>query len=394
MAFCGLSKTNKKEIYMKVLLVIDSFFTGGAEFSTLSYFSYLKNKGIEIEICKLKKMNPEYNPSDLDLDDTIIHTLSNSSFRNNRNELKKIIKNFKPDIIHSVLFKSNILVRSISVFTSSFIHIESLVNLTYHVNRLNEPGITKLKLGFYQLLDFITLLKGTQHFHANGHTVAQHYHEKLLIPKSKITVIHRGRKPNTFIFDTTLKSSLNINQNKFVLINIGRQEFQKGQDVLIDAIALLDEQIKSKIHVLIVGREGKSTSELVQRIAEYKLNDNITFLGHRSDVSELLKIADLFVFPSRFEGLPGVLIEAEAASLPIICTKLPMMLEVIEENKNALTFELDNSNELASCISKIFLNSSLRNEFGIRSAEIFKEKFEIETIHAKMLHLYSKLVKG
>jgi len=46
---------------------------------------------------------------------------------------------------------------------------------------------------------------------------------------------------------------------------------------LIDAIALLDEQIKSKIHVLIVGREGKATSELVQRIAEYKLNDSSLF---------------------------------------------------------------------------------------------------------------------
>ncbi len=378
---------------MKVLLVIDSFFTGGAEFSTLSFFSFLKNKGIEIEICKIKKMNPEYHPSEFNIDESIIHTLSNSSFRENRNGLKKIIEDFKPDIIHSVLFKSNILVRSISIFSRSFVHVESLVNLTYHENRLKEPGITKLKLGLYQLLDFITLLRGTQHFHANGYTVAQHYHEKLLIPKSKLTVIHRGRKPNLLCFDTALKASLNISPNKFVLINIGRQEYQKAQDVLIDAIAMLDEEIKNKIHLLIVGREGKATSELVQQIIDKKLNNCISFLGHRTDVPELMKIADLFVFPSRFEGLPGVLIEAEAASLPIVCSDLPMMLEVIEKNKNALTFELDNSNELASCITEMFLNPSLREEYGNKSAEIFKEKFEIENIHIKMLHLYSKLLK-
>lgn len=378
---------------MKVLLVIDSFFTGGAEFSTLSFFSFLKNNGIEIKICKIKKMNPEYNPSEFNIEESVIHTLSNTSFRENRKELKKIIDNFNPDIIHSVLFKSNILVRSISIFSRSFVHVESLVNLTYHENRLKEPGITKLKLGLYQVLDFITLIRGTQHFHANGHTVAQHYHEKLLIPKSKLTVIHRGRKPNLICFDNALKASLNISLDKFVLINIGRQEFQKGQDVLIDAIALLDEEIKSKIHVLIVGREGKATTDLNQQILDTKLNNTITFLGHRTDISELLKISDLFIFPSRFEGLPGVLIEAEAASLPIVCSKLPMMLEVVEENKNALTFELDNSNELASCISKMFLNPTLREEFGNNSAKIFKEKFEIETIHSKMLQMYSKLLK-
>ncbi len=378
---------------MKVLLVIDSFFTGGAEFSTLSFFSFLKNKGIEIEICKIKKMNPEYNPSEFNIDESIIHTLSNSSFRENRNGLKKIIEDFKPEIIHSVLFKSNILVRSISIFSRSFVHVESLVNLTYHENRLKEPGITKFKLGFYQFLDFITQIRGTHHFHANGHTVAQHYHQKLLIPKSKLTVIHRGRKPNSLSFDDALKSNLNISPDKFVLINIGRQEYQKGQDVLIDAIDLLDDEIKCKIHLLIVGREGKATSKLTQRVQDKKLNKCITFLGHRTDVSELLKIADLFVFPSRFEGLPGVLIEAEAASLPIVCSNLPMMLEVVEINKNALTFDLDNPSELASCISKMILNPSLRKDYGNRSAELFKEKFEIEIIHSKMLQLFSKLIK-
>ena len=133
---------------MRILLVIDSFFTGGAEFSTLELFNYLKDKGEEILICKTKEMHPEYNPEAFGLQTSLIRTLPQAGFKAKRKALQTIIADFKPDIVHSVLFNSNLLVRSIRVFDSSFVHIESLVNHTYSSNRLNEPGFTKYKLEF------------------------------------------------------------------------------------------------------------------------------------------------------------------------------------------------------------------------------------------------------
>lgn len=132
---------------------------------------------------------------------------------------------------------------------------------------------------------------------------------------------------------------------------------------------------------------------LLEKIKEKNLNSNITFLGHRDDIPSLLQMSDVFVFPSRFEGLPGVLIEAESFGLPIICTHLPMMLEVVEENVNAVTFEIDNSMQLADRITKMVEDASLRERFSIKSKTIFDEKFKIEFVHQKMLDLFKNLVR-
>ena len=378
---------------MRILLVIDSFFTGGAEFSTLELFSYLKDKGEEILICKTKEMHPEYNPEAFGLEANLIRTLPQAGFKAKRKALQNIITDFKPDIIHSVLFNSNLLVRSIRVFDSSFVHIESLVNHTYSSNRLNEPGVTKYKLEFYRWLDRITSYFGTDHFHPNGFSVAEHYQMALGISPKKMTVVHRGRRGENYEVASLSKSDFGIPENRLVLINVARQEYQKGQDVLFDAIAHLPEDVLDKIHLLIVGREGKATSALQKQVQEKGISSCISFLGHRTDIPALLNMCDIFVFPSRFEGLPGVLIEAEASGLPIICTHLSMMLEVVKVNENALTFEIDNPVQLAEAIEKLVAEADLRSQFAKKSKEVFKENFQIESVHQKMYDLYQKLIQ-
>jgi glycosyltransferase involved in cell wall biosynthesis len=379
---------------MRILLVIDSFFTGGAEFSTLELFAFLKEKQVDIKICKLKEKKPEYDSDSFDIDQNIITTLPNGSFLIKRKALQKIISEFKPDVIHSVLFKSNLLVRSIRFFNSSFVHLESLVNHSYSENRLNEVGVTKMKLLFFRILDCVSSFFGTDHFHPNGNSVAQHYHEKLGISFKRMTVVYRGRKASNYEnAPAVLKLNFGIEEKTLVLINVARQEYQKGQDVLINAMSMLPKDVLEKVHLLIVGREGKSTLILQEQVLNNELNSKITFLGHRTDIPSLLKMADVFVFPSRFEGLPGVLIEAEASGLPIVCTNLSMMLEVVEINKNALTFTLDNSSELADAISELVSSKEMRDSFSEISKKLFKEKFEIESVHQKMYELYIKIIK-
>lgn len=378
---------------MRILLVIDSFFTGGAEFSTLELFSYLKEKGVEICICKTKEMHPEYIPESFGLDSNLIKTLPQKGFWEKRKALQQIILDFNPDCIHSVLFNSNLLVRTIRVFDSSFVHIESLVNHTYSSNRLNEPGVTKYKLEFYRWLDRITSIFGTNHFHPNGFSVAEHYQKELGISPKKMTVVHRGRRGENYEVASLSKSDFGIPENQLVLINVARQEYQKGQDVLFDAIAILPKDVRNKIHLLVVGREGKATPSLQKQVQEKGISSCISFLGHRTDIPALLKMSDIFVFPSRFEGLPGVLIEAEASGLPIICTHLSMMLEVVQVNENALTFEIDNPVQLAEAIEKLVTQADLRSQFAKKSKEVFKENFQIESVHQKMYDLYQKLIQ-
>lgn len=123
-----------------------------------------------------------------------------------------------------------------------------------------KPGVTKYKLEFYRWLDRFTSYFGTDHFHPNGFSVAEHYQKALGISPKKMTVVHRGRRGENYEVASISRDELGIPENQLLLINVARQEYQKGQDVLFDAIALLPNNVLDKIHLLIVGREGKSNS--------------------------------------------------------------------------------------------------------------------------------------
>ncbi len=380
---------------MKIILLINSLSTGGAEFSTLSFYSWLREKQkSEIRIVCLKKADPEYDYKDFGFES--ITYLNGSSFSARLKNFNLIVDQFNPEIVHSVLFEANILGRISRLIKRNFKHVESLVNQTYSSYRLKDPNVNRVKLEFYRAFDFITQLYGVDHFHSNGMTVARHYQEKLFINKRRITNIPRGRKPNPSLnnelFRDLKRAELKL-ENKVVIINVARHEFQKAQTVLLDAIKELDH-IKDKFVLLLVGREGNATGEIKNRISKYSLQDNVQLLGHRTDVPSLLATADIFVFPSRFEGLPGALIEAEAAGLPIICSDIANNLEVVEENKNALIFPINNSDILSKQLKELILNSEKRHKMGKESLNIYLDKFTIEEVHQKMFKLFKSLIKS
>jgi len=113
---------------------------------------------------------------------------------------------------------------------------------------------------------------------------------------------------------------------------------------------------------------------------------------HRDDVDSLLAASDVFIFPSRFEGLPGALIEAEAAGLPVICSDIENNREVAKENKNALYFKVNDAKTLAKQMNKIILDSEMRTTMGRESLLIHKNKFQLEGVHQMMVGLLNKII--
>ncbi|MTI38198.1 glycosyltransferase family 4 protein [Fulvivirga lutimaris] len=379
---------------MKVILLIDSLFTGGAEYSTLLFYQWLvEQKQAEVRIICLKKANPSYIPGDFGFEEPMYLPPGKYS---QYKILRDIVKDFRPDIIHSVLFKANILGRCLRIFKGGFKHLESLVNETYSPHRLKDPNVTKFKLQSYRLLDFLTQLKGVDHYHSNGNSVAVHYQEQLHISSHRITRISRGRSNNKYIGQEDkqkrIKSEFEL-QDKVVFITVGRHEYQKGHDILLEAINELDQVLRSKLKVLIVGREGHMTKQIKKYVQEHELDETIIFTGHRTDVNLLLASSDIFVFPSRFEGLPGALIEAEAAGLPIIASNIPNNLEVVKVSKNAFVFDLDDKNKLTQIIKSIVNDRSQLRDMGRQSLNIFEESYQIEAVHQKMYQLLVSVIK-
>jgi glycosyltransferase involved in cell wall biosynthesis len=377
---------------MRVIVLLSSLNTGGAEFSTLSFYGWLRRKDYAIKVVCYKKALVEFDPKKFGIDDII--TLPADNFLKKRKALSEIVRDFQPDLIHSVLFEANMLGRFTRFAFPRVVHLESLVNEVYSHHRLRDRNVNFFKLKGYQLLDFITQIRGVDHYHANGHAVAKHYRQKLRIEKKRITVVHRGRDKNPFVGNEevrkSLRQSLGISLDKVVLINVGRQEFQKGQDTLVRALKILrDEQ---DFVCLIVGREGNFTGEITQAIAADNLHDRVKLLGHRDDVKELLAACDIFVFPSRFEGFPGVMIEAAAASLPIVCSAIENNREAARENYNCLFFPVDDAKALAAAMGILIRNSKKRKEMATNSLAFFNENFDLEKIHRQMKELLDSLI--
>jgi glycosyltransferase involved in cell wall biosynthesis len=129
-----------------------------------------------------------------------------------------------------------------------------------------------------------------------------------------------------------------------IALTVGRLNHQKGHADIVPAISPITKEFPD-VRFLWVG-EGEEKENLVKKIKEYRIEDKVMFLGHRSDVPRLLKAADIFVFPTHFEGLPFSAIEAMANGLPIIASDSSSIPEIIENKIHGLLFSTGDSCEL------------------------------------------------
>jgi glycosyltransferase involved in cell wall biosynthesis len=379
----------------RILFVMDSLFTGGAEFSTLNLAAWLKHRGDQVELICLKRKSPSYLPDDFDLAENV-KTLTKTSFWGRVKELNGHIRRFRPDLVHSVLLTSNFTCRISKLFNRKPRYVESLVNRTYDRARFNDSNVSPLALRVYQLIDTLSHPWGTDYFHAVTHDIADHFARNTCVPSAKTEVIYRGRKPNPWAGRESIRKevrrALGIGEDELILLNIGRHEYQKDQLTLLEAYVYFLAMYPGKSRVLIAGREGHESARLNDFVQRHSLQNHIRLLGHREDVQQLLAAADIFMLSSIFEGIGGVLIEAEAAGLPIICSDLRGLKEVVVPDVNALMVAPRDTRGFSDAMLRLARDPQGRDQFGRKSTALFCEKFELETSHQRMAMFYTKVM--
>ncbi|PWK77729.1 glycosyl transferase family 1 [Mucilaginibacter oryzae] len=125
-----------------------------------------------------------------------------------------------------------------------------------------------------------------------------------------------------------LRNELGIDDNKFVILSLGRLSEQKNHKKLIYSLTAL----KDTNFICLIAGSGPLRSELEQLVLENGLVEKVIFLGHRTDVENLVNIADVLVQTSIFEGFPNVFIEAASVGLPIISTDVGSSKSIVREN--------------------------------------------------------------
>lgn len=179
---------------------------------------------------------------------------------------------------------------------------------------------------------------------------------------------------NENIADPVQRDSLDTPANAPLVFTAGRLHENKGFDVLIKAVAHLDD-----VYLWLAG-EGPLKDELQRLVAELKLGHRVRFLGWRDDINAFLSSADLFVCPSRHEPLGNVVLEAWAQKTPIIATAAQGPKQLIEDGENGLLVPIDDDSLLAEKIRALIDNKKLRENMISNANKKYQEGFSQKVI--------------
>ena len=226
--------------------------------------------------------------------------------------------------------------------------------------------------------------------------VSQHTSKNLIkyekISPQKITTIINGSDESKYSIKIDIKKKkkeLGISDDALV-IGLGvRFTKQKGITYLIKAMPEVVKKIPN-IQLVIAGDGGLKES-LIKEAEELGVLQNVKFIGPRVDMPEILKIFDLYVLPSLWEGLPMVIIEAMAARCPVLATDVGGNYMAIEHGKNGSLIPSQSVTALSSEIISLLNNDTLRKQYVEKSYEKFLNNFSAGVMTEKYERLYLRL---
>jgi len=197
---------------------------------------------------------------------------------------------------------------------------------------------------------------------------------------------------------SSLRKSLGLSNEDFVIINVGRLEEWKGQHLIIEAIGKLlkENRINPNVKVLIVGGkvEGKEdyVVHLKRLIKEYELQDVVKLLGERKDVHKLLKISNLFVHTSILpDPFPGTVVEAMLSETPVLASSLGGVPEMIEDGETGFLFNPYDFEGFKDKLLHLIKNYDDVKNVSLKAREkiqmLTEKKFIVETIEGIYLQI-------
>jgi glycosyltransferase involved in cell wall biosynthesis len=377
----------------KILYVINGLGTGGTERSLAEMLPRFAQAGFTPIIVAFHRRKEGVEESVLGRGFDV-RFVSGRQVISRVSELRRIIASERPDLVHTTIFEADIAGRLAAIRTGVPV-ISSLISTPYAPVRLRDPNIRRSRLRAAQLIDGWTARHFATHFHAVTNAVKTAAVATLRVPEHRVTVIERGREPERLgraglERRRRVRARLGFSDRDELLLNVGRQEYAKAQRDLLESMSILAR--RPQLNLLIAGREGNASAALARLRDDFNLSERVRFLGHRDDVPDLLAAADIFVFPSLYEGIGGAVIEAMALGLPIVATEIAALREVVEPGRNALLVEPESPRKLARAINTLLDNRSKGQSFGARSQQIFEERFTIDRSADRMIELYRKVL--
>jgi len=350
---------------MKITFIITSLGSGGAErVVSILANNFVKNYQVSIILLSNDEifydLNKNISVVKLNLyapTNSIYYKLTNNFKRIKK--LKQAISYENPDVVISFMTQTNILSIIASRLNNKKIIISERINFNFLQSKIWK------------------LLRNTIYRFANALVVQSEYDKNKYSFCNKVKVIFNPLDSKDFLTE----------KKEQYILAVGRVDYQKGFDRLIEAYRLLNTSWK----LLIVG-DGVEKDRLEKLVLKYKLEDKILFIGKKKNIEEYYLKASIFALSSRIEGFPNVLVEAMGygcACVAFDCLTGPR--DIIEDGKNGFLVQDGNIEQYAKKIQELIDNSELRERFS-KEAKKIRNKLDVHNITNEWKNLIKEVL--
>ena len=379
---------------IQVLYLIDGLGGAGAERSLVSLARAYSDLGISLDVAHFRDrqaLRPELEARNAN----VFSLVGPGGLPGRVARARKLIRARRPDLVHTTLVEADIAGRLAAATARVPVPVvSSLVSVLYGPEHLGNPSLRPWKIRAVQAMDASTAQLAAR-FHALTEHVADVMANRLLLDRDRIDVVPRGRDEHDMGRRTPLRRSdarrqLQVSDSDTLVLAAARQEWQKGLDVLVEAMPVVLAVLPSA-RLIVAGREGSETAGLRALVSRHRLEDTVRFIGFRRDVTDLLAAADVFVVPSRWEGLGSVLIEAMAMEAPIVASDLAAIREVLKPDE-ALFVPPEQPAMLADAIVSAARATRPTSDRVARARAHYLERFTTDIVAQEMRAFYERVI--
>jgi glycosyltransferase involved in cell wall biosynthesis len=294
-----------------------------------------------------------------------------SSIATAARRLQELIHERNPSVVQTYLFHANTLARPIARTSGVPVVVSGYASV--------DPEMALRR----RAADLFTARFAHIHF-ANCQAVADAVRRRTRVRKESLRVVYPGRADPMDPEELPRVLKEREDRSPPLVLSVGRLHRAKGHDVLLKAL----QGVRGRWEAVIVG-DGPERPKLEQLAVELGIADRVLFPGEASDPRKYFKEASLFVLPSLWEGMPGVIIEAMLWNLPIVATSVGGVPEAVRHRESALLASPGDADTLSYLIEYALANRDLALEMArqarLRALEMFRLEVMVEAWEAMYL---------
>jgi len=368
---------------LSVLQFLTVFGIGGTERQVLNLVQGLDTSRFGVEVACLKRWGallPEMEATGVPITEYKTSSLYNHKALWNQIRFANHLRKRNVEIVHTYGFYSNVFAIPPARLAGAAAVLASIRDTGEHLTPM-QRRIEKL---FCRMADcIVTNAEAVRNRLTNEGYAA----EKIVVIHNGIELTRYARKPG----ELGLHRELGVPSNTQLVAVFARLNELKGIEYFLRAAAGLIERFRN-VRFLIVG-DGASRPELERYAERLGLNKHVVFLGFRLDVPALLSEISVSVLPTLSEGLSNSLLEAMAASVPVVATRVGGNPEVVQGGVTGLLVPPRDAEALARAIGQFLEHPWLGKKFGLAGRERVSKRFALEHMTRATERLYEGLTE-